>query len=244
MMEEVGLVLKKTFNLAIQNMTTIPIQGASLLLISLVLGISPEISAQKTERPNLILINIDDMGWRDVGFMGSKYYETPNIDKLARQGMIFNQAYAAASNSAPSRACLMTGQWTPRHGIYTVDNSDRGKSKGRKLIPTPNNTYLSDSILIFPELLKRAGYTICHAGKWHLSDDPLLRGFDVNIGGCHAGNPGSYYPPYKNVPLDAPGLGIELNDEEVKKHLRKDANGYFEPTPEWDQKRSHDRLWS
>lgn len=205
--------------MVIQNMTTIPIQGASLLLTSLFLGISPEISAQNTERPNLILINIDDMGWRDVGFMGSKYYETPNIDKLARQGMIFNQAYAAASNSAPSRACLMTGQWTPRHGIYTVDNSDRGKSKNRKLIPTPNNTYLSDSILIFPELLKRAGYTTCHAGKWHLSDDPLLRGFDVNIGGCHAGNPGSYYPPYKNVPLDAPSADYYLTNLIMDKTL-------------------------
>ncbi len=154
--------------------------------------------------PNIILINIDDMGWRDVGFMGSEYYETPNIDRLARQGMIFNQAYAAASNSAPSRACMMTGQWTPRHGIYTVDNSDRGKSRDRKVIPVKNITYLTDTISIFPELLKKAGYTTCHAGKWHLTDDPLLRGFDVNIGGSHAGNPGSYYPPYKNVPLDPP----------------------------------------
>jgi len=159
----------------------------------------------KTEtNPNIILINIDDMGWRDVGFMGSEFYETPNIDSLARQGMIFNHAYASAANSAPSRACMMTGEWTPRHGIYTVGNSDRGRSIDRKLIPITNVTYLTDSILIFPELLKQAGYTTCHAGKWHLNDDPLLRGFDVNIGGTHAGNPGSYYPPYKNVPLDPP----------------------------------------
>jgi arylsulfatase A-like enzyme len=170
-------------------------------------------------KPNIILINVDDMGWCDVGFMGSEYYETPNIDKLARGGMIFNQAYASASNSAPSRACMMTGKWTPRHGIYTVGNSDRGRSRDRKLIPVTNITYLSDSILIIPEILKSAGYTTCHAGKWHLTDDPLLRGFDVNIGGNHAGNPGSYYPPYKNVPLEAPSGDYYLTNLVMDKTL-------------------------
>jgi arylsulfatase A-like enzyme len=170
-------------------------------------------------RPNIILINIDDMGWRDVGFMGSEYYETPNIDRLARQGMIFNQAYASAANSAPSRACMMTGEWAPRHAIYTVGNSDRGKSADRKLIPVINNTYLPDDNLIFPELLREAGYTTCHAGKWHLTDDPLLRGFDVNIGGTHAGNPGSYYPPYKNVPLDPPSNDYYLTNLVMDKAL-------------------------
>ncbi len=154
--------------------------------------------------PNIVLINIDDLGWRDVGFMGSEYYETPNLDKLAARGMIFTNAYAAAANCAPSRASMMSGNWTPRHGIYTVGTSERGKSKDRKLVPTPNNETLADNIVIFPELLKLAGYTTCHAGKWHLSDNPLLRGFDVNIGGSHAGSPGSYYPPYKNIPLLPP----------------------------------------
>lgn len=168
--------------------------------------------AETRSKPNIVLINIDDLGWRDVGFMGSKYYETPNIDKLAAQGMIFTNAYAAAANCAPSRACLMSGQWTPRHGIYTVDNSDRGKSKDRKLIPTPNLVTLANSIQVIPEILKRNGYITCHAGKWHLSDDPLQRGFDVNIGGCHAGNPGSYYPPYTNVPLVAPSDGYYLTN--------------------------------
>ncbi|MCG6189379.1 sulfatase [Maribellus maritimus] len=151
-------------------------------------------------KPNILLINIDDMGWRDVGFMGSEYYETPNLDALAADGMIFTNAYAAAANCAPSRACLMSGQWTPRHGIYTVGTSERGKSENRKLIPTANNEYMPDDNILIPEVLKEAGYTTCHAGKWHLSDDPTLFGFDVNIGGSHAGNPGSYYPPYKNVP--------------------------------------------
>lgn len=166
----------------------------------------------KNTHPNILLINIDDMGWRDVGFMGSEYYETPNIDALAAEGMIFTNAYAAASNCAPSRACMMSGQWTPRHGIYTVGNSDRGKSATRKLIPTVNNGYMPDNNILIPEVLKMAGYKTCHAGKWHLTDDPLKRGFDVNIGGSHAGHPGSYYPPYKNVALDPPSEDYYLTN--------------------------------
>lgn len=89
----------------------------------------------------------------------------------------------------------MSGQWTPRHGIYTVNSSERGESKDRKLIPTKNNKILPDSQLILTEVLKSTGYRTCHAGKWHLNDDPTTQGFYVNIGGCAAGNPGSYYPP-------------------------------------------------
>lgn len=170
-------------------------------------------------KPNILLINIDDMGWRDVGFMGSEFYETPNLDALAADGMIFTNAYASASNCAPSRACLMSGQWTPRHGIYTVDSSERGKSKDRKLIPVKNNTVLPDSQYILPEALKDAGYVTCHAGKWHLSDDPTLFGFDVNIGGSHAGSPGSYYPPYTQVPLEAPSEDYYLTDLIMDKTL-------------------------
>ncbi len=178
-----------------------------LLLIAMLFplpGYSQSSTQNKSLKPNILLINIDDMGWRDVGFMGSKYYETPNIDKLAKEGVIFTNAYAAASNCAPSRACLMSGQWPQRNGIYTVANSDRGKSRDRKIIPVKNNEYIPADNILIPQVLKKAGYTTYHAGKWHLSDTPLSFGFDVNIGGCHAGNPGSYYPPYKRVPLDAP----------------------------------------
>lgn len=160
------------------------------------------LNAQENIPPNIILINIDDMGWKDVGFMGSKYYETPNIDKLASQGMVFSNGYAAASNCAPSRASLMTGLWTPRHGIYTVNTSERGKAKDRKLVPIKNTRTLSSKLKVIPQILKEKGYVTCHAGKWHLSDDPKTFGFDVNIGGSHAGFPKSYYPPYKNVVVE------------------------------------------
>lgn len=157
---------------------------------------------QESSVPNIIIINVDDMGWKDVGFMGSKYYETPNIDYLSSLGMVFTNGYASASNCAPSRACLMTGQWTPRHGIYTVSPSTRGKSEQRKLIPTKNTHTLSKKHTILPEVLRENGYVTCQAGKWHLSDNPLEYGFDVNIGGGHNGLPKSYYPPYKNVTID------------------------------------------
>ncbi len=159
------------------------------------------------------------MGWKDVGFMGSAYYETPNIDYLAGLGMVFTNGYASASNCAPSRACLMTGQWTPRHGVYTVSPSTRGKSETRKLIPTKNTHTLAPKHKILPKVLQEHGYRTCHAGKWHLSDDPLTYGFDVNIGGGHNGLPKSYYPPYKNVTIEG-GSDKYLTDAIMEKAIQ------------------------
>lgn len=155
------------------------------------------------EKPNIILINIDDMGWKDLGFMGSDFYETPVLDSLSKSGMVFTQGYASSANCAPSRASMMTGMWNPRHGIYTVGTSERGNSKDRKIIPTKNTTILSKEHQIIPHTLKKSGYKTIHAGKWHLSDSPLDYGFDVNIGGGHNGHPSSYYPPYGNVKLES-----------------------------------------
>lgn len=171
-----------------------------ITLTSTMSGCTAGCSLRKPNKmPNIILINIDDMGWCDVGFMGSQYYETPNLDALAKEGMIFTNAYASASNCAPSRANMMSGQWPQRHGIYTVGSSERGKNSTRKLIPTKNNETIPEDNILIPEVLKKAGYITCHSGKWHLNDDPTTKGFDINIGGNHSGNPGSYYPPYKNV---------------------------------------------
>ncbi len=156
---------------------------------------------QQAPPPNVVLIYVDDMGWKDLGFMGSRYYETPHIDSLARMGMVFRHGYAPAANCAPSRASLMTGLWTPRHGIYTVNSSERGESRHRRLIPVQNATTLNRRHTVFPDLLQDKGYATCQAGKWHLSDDPVDYGFDLSIGGTRAGHPRSYYPPYGNVPL-------------------------------------------
>ncbi|MGW9684891.1 sulfatase [Flagellimonas sp. 2504JD1-5] len=154
-------------------------------------------------KPNIILINIDDLGWGEPSFMGSAFYETPVIDNLSKQGLIFTNAYAAAANCAPSRASLMTGKWTQRHGILTVGSSERGKSADRKMIPIVNKTDIDEKFLLIPELLKENGYHTIHAGKWHLSDNPLQNGFAVNIAGSHAGHPSGYNAPFKNIALKA-----------------------------------------
>ena len=159
---------------------------------------SCSLSDERQTKPNIILINIDDMGWNDVSFMGSKYYDTPHIDALADQGLVFTQGYAAASNCAPSRASIHSGKWTTRHQIYTVSNSDRGKASDRKLIPIKNTTVLDKKFITLSQKLKQQGYTTCHSGKWHLSNDPLGYGFDVNIAGGPQGAPGSYYLPFGN----------------------------------------------
>ncbi|HIJ53309.1 MAG TPA: sulfatase [Planctomycetes bacterium] len=134
-------------------------------------------------RPNVVFIFIDDLGWRDLSCFGSRYYETPNIDKLAGEGMVFTSAYSNAPNCAPTRACLMSGQYSPRHGVYTVGSPERGKTRLRKLIPIPNKTNLDSKIVTIPEALKSAGYTSACIGKWHLGDKgpfrPEDRGFDV-----------------------------------------------------------------
>ena len=150
----------------------------------------------QNERPNIILINIDDLGWTDLACNGSKYYETPNVDELKENGVWFHQAYAGAANSAPSRACMLTGMNTPRHGMFTVDTSERGKKTQRQLIPIPNKTILDAGVQMLPQVLHDAGYQTAHIGKWHVTEDPAENGIDYNIAGCHAGNPGHYFAPY------------------------------------------------
>ncbi len=169
------------------------------------------------KRPNFVFILIDDMGWMDLGCMGSQYYETPNIDRLAREGMTFTSAYANAPNCAPTRASLLSGQYTPRHGIYTVGSPERGKTQFRKLIPIKNKTTLDSKVVILAEALKASGYVCGSIGKWHLGDDPELgplgQGFDHNIGGGRFGHPpAGYNSPYKLPNLEEAPVGEYLTD--------------------------------
>lgn len=151
-------------------------------------------------RANIVLIVIDDLGWRDVGFMGSRYYETPNVDRLADDGAAFMAAYANAPNCAPSRASLLTGLYPPRHGIYTVGDPERGEASRRALIPAPNRTALDTSFVTIAEALRSLGYATAHVGKWHLGGAgslPTDHGFDLNIAGDARGHPPGYFYPYK-----------------------------------------------
>ncbi|MFD1142199.1 sulfatase [Larkinella insperata] len=173
----------------------------------------------RTARPNIVLIVADDLGWKDVGFMGSPFYETPHLDRLARQGMRFTSAYAAAANCAPSRASLLSGQYGPRHGIYTVANADRGDAKTRKLIPVKNNETLPDSVYTLAEALRDAGYRTASVGKWHLGKSPVSQGFTYSIAGDERGM-NKHVSPYgiSSLPDGPPGeyLTDRLSTEAVK----------------------------
>ena len=174
-------------------------------------------TATAADRPNFVLIYIDDLGWADVGFNGSRFYLTPNIDRMAREGMQFTNAYANAPNCAPSRACLMSGLYSPRHGVYTVGSSKRGSVKARRLVPTRNKTTLAPRFQTIAESLRAAGYATAHMGKWHLGGGaqtgPKGQGFDTNVGGNRTGTPrGGYFPPYRNPQLKNGPEGEYLTD--------------------------------
>ncbi len=170
--------------------------------------------AVNSTRPNIVVFVADDLGWSDLGYSGSSFYESPNIDLLSKRGMIFTNAYSNGPNCAPSRASLMSGMYTPRHGIYTVASSARGKSKDRRLIPVENNTVLRDGITTLPEKLRTLGYRTGHFGKWHLGADPTTQGMDVNIAGREWGSPsgGGYRSPFNFPNLKSDKPGEYLND--------------------------------
>ena len=135
------------------------------------------------ERPNIILIFADDLGWKDVGWQGTDFYETPHLDALAKQGMVFTSGYSAAGNCAPSRACLLSGTYTPRHHVYAVQTTDRGPKESQRLVPIPNRSGLAHDNVTVADALKAAGYATGIFGKWHLDGPegalPGEQGFDT-----------------------------------------------------------------
>ena len=166
------------------------------------------------KKPNIVLILVDDLGWIDTGCYGSKFYETPNIDKLAAEGMRFTDAYAACAVCSPTRAAVMTGRYPARLGVtdWIRARFQGGKipenkknptkyvgNKNKKLLCPPNALWMELEEITIAEALKPAGYTSCHIGKWHLGSDdwyPDRQGFDFNVGGCDFGQPPNYFDPY------------------------------------------------
>lgn len=132
-------------------------------------------------QPNILFIYLDDFGWKDAQYMGSDFYETPHIDSLAREGLVFTDAYSSAANCAPARASLLSGQYTPRHLVFNVGTKARGDARYRRLLHIPGTTHLSLDIVTWAEALQSAGYTTGLFGKWHLGHPPRQQGFDVVV---------------------------------------------------------------
>lgn len=183
------------------------------------------LAVQASERkPNVILMLIDDMGWTDVGCYGSTYYETPHIDRLAKDGMRFTQAYSACTVCSPTRSAIMTGKYPARtHITDWIAGHERPFAKltipdWQKSMPLEEET--------IAERLKTVGYATASIGKWHLGPEPLwptAQGFDVNIGGMDIGSPPSYFSPYKIKTLPDGPEGEFLTDR-----LTKEAIGFME----------------
>ncbi|MEP2777147.1 MAG: sulfatase [Luteolibacter sp.] len=164
------------------------------------------------EALNIIYINADDLGVMDVGFMGNKVYRTPNLDLLATEGMVFTNAYAPSANCAPSRAACLSGQASPRTGVYTVGSSERGDAKTRRLVPVANKDFLPEGVKTIADELKASGYLTCQMGKWHVGEDPTQQGIDINVAGSSAGHPKTYFSPYKMKYLEDGEKGEYLTD--------------------------------
>lgn len=151
----------------------------------------------------------------DVGY-NSDAFRTPNLDKLAEQGMTFTSAYAPAANCAPSRACVHSGQWGPRHGVYTVGSSERGNRATRRLVPIPNRAILPLKVVTMAEVLQAGGYRTIHLGKFHIGKNPLKYGFDVNIGGDETGGPaGGYYSPWNKAEMAKWSANVEAGTHRI-----------------------------
>lgn len=136
-------------------------------------------------RPNFVFILADDLGYTDLACYGSKYYETPNIDRMAAEGMKFTDGYTAGPNCQPTRAALISGQYGPRTGVYTVGSIERFAWRTRPLRPVDNVEKLPLEKVTLAQALKSAGYVTGLFGKWHLGEDPehhpRARGFDEAI---------------------------------------------------------------
>jgi arylsulfatase A-like enzyme len=185
-------------------------------------------------KSNFIFILIDDLGWRDLGCYGSRFYETPYIDRLSADGVRFTDAYAAASVCSPTRASILSGKYPATVGV--TDWIDWGgfvhPARGR-LIDAPYIDHLPLEEYSLPQALKAAGYHAWHVGKWHLGHTayyPDKQGFDVNIGGCATGLPSSgYWSPWRIPMLDDSPPGEYLTDRLTDEAIRLIQNNDGQP---------------
>ena len=159
-------------------------------------------------RPNIIFMLIDDMGWKDLVCYGSSFYETPNIDRLANEGLLFTDAYAACPVCSPTRASILTGKYPATVGITDwIDAAGHLHPARGRVVDVPYLKNLPTSEHSIARALSEGGYQTWHVGKWHLGGEghsPQDHGFDINVGGAHQGSPGKggYFSPWTIPPLE------------------------------------------
>lgn len=189
-----------------------------LLLVLLTLTTSA--LAAPAPHPNVVVILVDDLGLTDLSCFGSQFYETPNVDQLAKDGVKFTQAYSSSTVCSPTRAALLTGKYPAR--LHLTDWIPGYSSPKNKLKSPPWQKFLSPSEITLAQQFKAAGYTTALIGKWHLAPSekdadaysPTKYGFNLNIGGSHIGQPGSFFSPYKIPTLTDGPNGEFLTDRE------------------------------
>ncbi|MEM6842323.1 MAG: sulfatase [Bacteroidota bacterium] len=179
-------------------------QRINLFLLAATFGLASCLSPNEMpEEPqklsyNVVIFLIDDLGWTDLGCYGSDLYETPNIDRLAEEGVKFTNAYSACTVCSPTRAAIMTGKYPARMNI--TDWIAGHRNKYGKLMPPDWTKYLPNDEITLGEIAQAAGYVTASVGKWHLGDSvvyyPQYQGFDRNVAGYYRGQPPSYFYPY------------------------------------------------
>ena len=179
-----------------------------------------------TSKPNIVFILADDLGWADLGCYGSTFYETPNLDRMANEGMRFTDAYAACNVCSPTRASILTGKYPASMGITShigLPQPDKWR-KNTPLLPASYKEHLDLNEITLAEAMKAAGYRTAFIGKWHLGYDeqyyPEHQGFDVNIGGYGKGQPPSYFSPYRIPNLSDGPKGEYLTDRLTDEALK------------------------
>jgi len=205
-----------------------PLTPFLVLLLGLVVSVATAADQSPPARPNVVFIMADDLGWTDLGCFGSGYYETPAIDRLAAAGVRFT-SHHHCQNCTPTRAALMTGQYGPRTGVYTVGGIDRFDWSRRPLVPVDNVTNLPLDREIVAGSLKKRGYATAIFGKWHLGEKgdfhPGKRGFDEAIT-----TQGRHFEFETNPPVEHPKgeyLADFLTDRAVEFIGRHAAEPFF-----------------
>ena len=211
---------------------------STLFILASSLGVATSVGAE-SDRPNFLFIIVDDLGWADIGVNGSTYYETPNIDRLAADGMLFTDGYVASPMCSPVRASILTGKHPARlHMTNWIGAPQPDKYRWNTILRSASYVEaLALEEVTLAESMNAAGYETYFIGKWHLGKPekywPEYQGFETNIAGCAWGGPiggNMYFSPYGNPRLKDGPEGEHLPDRLAKEtiaFLKKDHDRPF-----------------